>query len=359
MKSAAGLIVVAALTACNLQSAPPPTPSPTSAAETPAADLRTHLDLLLGEQVMIVAKESAAAVNHSDEYTAYTALLSTNATDLTALFGRAFGATAAGQFNQVWTAGNAYLVDYAIGVVTHNDGKANAAISGLNGTFVPQFSQLIAGASKLPLDPVTQLITTEAQLAKALIDADFTGNFKSYYDNLHLAYVQTSKLGDALAGQIAADFPDKFPGDPSVDAVKTRVALNLALQEHSYLATMATDATVAGRDGEKGQALAALSDNATGLRSVVDDQRLTLALSQEQQSTQTYATSGDAAAKAALTDTFVTELASISRASRSVVANHVAATIRVIDDQRSKAASVAADDRAAATSTEPIADALG
>ena len=55
---------------------------------TQAGDLRTHLDLILGEQVMIVAKETVAAVNHSEDYPAYTALLTANANDLTALMRR-------------------------------------------------------------------------------------------------------------------------------------------------------------------------------------------------------------------------------------------------------------------------------
>src|SRR5439155_672078 len=98
-----------------------------SVAGTQAADLRTRLDLLLGEQVMIVAKESAAAVNHSDDYAGYTALLTANSSDLADLMRRAFGNSAAAQLAQQWNVQNGYLVDYAIAVVTHNDGKASCA----------------------------------------------------------------------------------------------------------------------------------------------------------------------------------------------------------------------------------------
>ena len=71
-------------------------------AHTQAADLRTRLDLLLSEQVMIIAKQAAAAVNHSDEYTAYTSLLAVNSADLSSLIAHAFGNTAGVQFAQVW-----------------------------------------------------------------------------------------------------------------------------------------------------------------------------------------------------------------------------------------------------------------
>ena len=62
--------------ACDISPSPAPSPSPS--APTQAADLRTQLDLLLTEHVVIVAKESAAAINHSAEYAGYTALLATN-----------------------------------------------------------------------------------------------------------------------------------------------------------------------------------------------------------------------------------------------------------------------------------------
>src|SRR5437016_8180707 len=199
---------------------------------------------------MIVAKESAAAVNHSDQYSSYTALLTTNSNDLTNLLGRAFGNTAATQLAQAWSIQNGYLVDYAIGVVTHNDAKANGAMSGLVNGFVPQFAQLITDASHLPLDSVTQLMQQQILEDKAFIDDVFAQRYPAFYKNLHTAYAQTSRLADALAVQIAHKFPDKFPGDPSAHAVDVRVSLNNLLQEHSSLATMATAAVVAGRSPE-------------------------------------------------------------------------------------------------------------
>src|SRR5205807_1486885 len=135
--------------------------------------------------------------------------------DLAALFGRAFGTTTSAQLAQTWNLQNGYLVDYAIGVVTHNDAKANGAMSGLTNGFVPQFAQLISAASRMPLDPVTQLTSQQVLEDKGFIDDLFAGHYATYYADLHRAYAQTSRFGDALAAQIAQDFPDKFPGDPS------------------------------------------------------------------------------------------------------------------------------------------------
>jgi hypothetical protein len=318
--------------------------------------MRTRMDLLLSEQVMIVAKESAAAVNHSDEYTAYASLLGFNAADLSGLVARAFGNTAGVQFMNVWSAQNGFLVDYAIGVVTHNDDKAKAAMDNLSSNLTPQLTQLIATVSHLPSEPTNQLIVEQMSDDKAVIDDVFAGNFKAYYADLHRAYAHTSRLGDLLAEQIALDFPDRFPGNPTDASVDARVTLNLDLQEHSYIATMATDATVSGRNAEKAEAFLALASNNDAMRSVVEDNRFSLAWAKEVGSLSAYALNGDAASEKILTDTFVWELAVASKAKPLVISHHETATIRVVDDQRAKAPTIANDDRAAATSMQPIAD---
>ena len=329
-------------------------------AGTPAADLRTQLDILLGEQVMIVAKESAAAVNHSDEYASYTALLTTNLTDLTNHMRRAFGNTAATQLADAWRMQNNYLVDYAIGVVTHNDSKSNGAMSGLTTGFVPQFAQAVSEASQLPLDPVTQLTKQQVAEDKAFIDDVFAQRFPAFYKNLHAAYAQTSRLGDAIATQIALKYPDRFPGDPSAQPVDARVTLNLSLQEHSYLATMATDAVVADRAAEKTAATAALATNADSLRAAFPaaGTGFDKVWAARDAALLAYA-SGDAASKSALTDTFVRDFGALGHVGHAAVTAQTGATIKVIDDQRAKSSkTLADDDRAAATAMQPIADSI-
>jgi hypothetical protein len=357
LRFAAALPVLALLAACS-QNTPAPSPSPTSAARSVAADLRTRMDLLLAEQVMIVAKESAAAVNHSDEYGFYTPQLALNSADLSALVSRAFGNTATNEFEQLWDDQNGFLVDYAIGVVTHNDAKANSAMSSLTTSFVPQFTRVVSSMSHLPTDATSQLIGQQVTADKTLIDDVFAADFRGFYADLHRAYAHASRLGDLLAEQMAVDFPDKFPGDPLASAVDTRVSLNLDLQEHSYLATMATDATVNGRSAEKAEAFLALTSNNEAMRSVVDDNRFSLAWSQELGSLSAYALNGDPLAAQNLTNTFVTELAVASKAPRSAIAFHENATIAVVDAQRQKNPRLADDDRAAATSMQPIADSV-
>src|ERR1041385_2754307 len=130
------------LAACDVGNAhPSPSPS-TSPVPNPAAtlagDLRPPLCPLLGEQVMIVAKQTVAAANHTDDYAAYTRLLATNTAELSELWRRAFGNTTATRLADSWDTQNAYLIDYTIGVVTHDPARAKTASTNLTQKFVPE-----------------------------------------------------------------------------------------------------------------------------------------------------------------------------------------------------------------------------
>jgi hypothetical protein len=359
------MLVVAACDVGNPQPSPSPSESPApNPAATQAGDLRTHLDLLLGEQVMIVAKQAVAAANHTDDYTSYTGLLATNTSELTALWRRAFGNTTAIRLATSWDTQNAYLVDYTIGVVTHDSARSQTSLTNLTQKFVPQFAQLVADASHLPLDPVALLLTQQALENKTFIDDYGAQKYTQFYSDLRRAYAQTSRFGDALSVEIANRFPDKFPGDPELRAVNVRVSANVLLHEHSYLATMATSAIAGGRTAEDAAAQSALHDSAVAASAAIAP-TVGIAASEiadqwevEHDSLLRYAR-GDAAARSVLTGNFVNDLATRTHITKALLLDHVNATLKVIDDQRAKDfAAVANDDRAAATSTQPIADAI-
>ena len=365
LRPSAVAILVAALIACTDQAAVPPSPTPFAEGQTQAADLRTRLDLLLGEHVMIVAKESAAAVNRSDEYPAYTALLTTNASDLANVFGSAFGRTAASQFSKSWSTQNGLLVDYAIGVVTHADDKASASVKGLTGTFATDFAQLLSSVSGVSQDTVTHLVREQVVDDKAFIDDVFTSRYPPYYADLHTAYTHTARLGDVLASQIARKFPDRFPGDPTLLGADLRVSFNLLLQEHAYTSTMATDSTVAQRADEKAAAQAALKSGA-GLLSAALGRLYDTGASAEldrlwavrDKMLMDYASGFDPAPDN-LTNGFVSMFAYAAHVDRLHVLLQVQATVKVIDDQKARSSkTLAGDDRAAATAMQPIADSL-
>ena len=354
-----------------------PTQVAANAADSKAADLRVRLDGLLGEHVIVIAKNSlAATANRSDEYSGYATLLTTNGTDLSDVIASAFGATSAAGFDQIWSAQNNYYVDYTVGLVSHNAAKSNGAASGLLNGFVPQFAQFMSSMSSIPLDPITELSREQVLETKAMIDDQAALNNAKTFADLQRAYAQASRIGDALASAIANKFPDKFPGDPANKAVDFRVSLDNLLAEHSYLATMTTSATAAGRNAEQAAALNALAANADALGTLFSQAfdnaigtRFDQVWGARDAELVVYAGSADAgtrqAALADLTRTFVAQFGSLiddaTNLAGGAVSNQIQlqieATVRTIDDQRSQSATqVAGDDHTAAAAMIPMGD---
>jgi hypothetical protein len=344
-------------------------------ADSKAADFRTRLDLLLGEHVMVIAKQSAAT-GRADEYTSYLHLLTANGNDLTELLRSALGDSAAARFDKIWSAQNDNLVTYTIGLVTHNTNKAAAAMSGLVSGFVPQFSQFVNDETQIPLDSMIQLASERVTEIKAMIDDEIAQRYPSMYSDLRIAYGHVSRIGDLLAARIAQEFPDKFPGSATSRAVDLRVSVNDLLQEHLYLATMTTSAAAVGRRAEQTAAARALADNAaaigtllSGLFGASAGAQFGKIWSVKNVAMIGYASASTIAAKQSalskLSDVTVTQFSVFIQDStgvaqgvaRPVIEAQVAATIKVIDDQRLRSlAGLGADDRSADSSMGTLAD---
>jgi hypothetical protein len=230
-----------------------------------AADLRVTINLLLGEHLILAAKATGAALGaRSNEFSAYGAALNKNGTDLGDLVGAAYGDAAKSAFNGIWSAHNGFFVDYTTGVATSDEPKKTKAVSDLTSTYVPQFSQLIASATGLPLPTVTTLVTAHVTTTKAIVDAQGAKNWPATYTAVRTAFAHMQMLGDPLAKSAAATL--KYAGDIEAKSVGFRVALNQLLQEHLYLASMATDAAIQGRAADEFPAAnSALSANGTDL----------------------------------------------------------------------------------------------
>jgi hypothetical protein len=234
----------------------------------------------------------------------------------------------------------------------------------------------MSSMSSIPLDPITLLMTEQVLETKAIIDDQAALNNAKMFSDLHRAYAQSSRIGDALASAIARKFPDKFPGNPAVKAVDFRVSLVGLLQEHSYVATMATSAAAAGRNTEQAAALNALASNADSLGTVFSQvfgaatgTRFDQVWGARDAELVVYAGTTDATTRqtalTSLTDGFVTQFASLVHDATNLTEADVTGPakgqitdmIHVIDDQRTKSATnVASDDHTAAEATIPIGD---
>ncbi|HUQ77897.1 MAG TPA: hypothetical protein VM427_03350 [Patescibacteria group bacterium] len=235
-----------------------------------AADLRTNLNLALGEHIIFASKATGAALGgRADEFAAYGELLNKNGTELGATIASVYGAEAGDAFNKIWSAHNGFFVDYTTGVAKKDQAVQDKAVNDLTTIYVPQFADLISGATGLPKDAVTELTTQHVLQTKAIVDAQAKEDWTAAYAAIRTAYAHMQMIGDAIAPAIAAKFPDKVAGDPSNKGVDLRVALNQLLQEHLYLASDATGAALGGRSDEFAAAGGALNTNGTDLGAAI------------------------------------------------------------------------------------------
>ncbi len=318
-----------------------------------AANVRTRLDLLLEERVMLIAKQAEAASNHTGEYSGYATLLSANAGSLADVVYSGFGNSAATELALAWGMQTEYLIDYTIGLVTHDRSKSSTAWSQLTNGFVPRFAKLAADMTRLPLDQVTQLEAAQLTLTKAVIDDAIAQTFPRMYADLH-----TSRMVQM--------FPDKFPGDPSDGSVDRRVSINGLLQEHAYIVTMFSDAQIAGRGPDASAATGALNSNSLAIEHALGPfvmsgagPRLNDLWATRAAKLIAYAFSADPGAQAWLTDTFATRFSALLPVDAGSARDQIVATLKVIDEQRAGTLSnVALDDQAAAAAMQTIADSI-
>lgn len=379
------MVVLVAIAIAGCTSAPQSTATPTpiasasplatNSAESKAADFRIRLDLLLGEHVIIIAKQSAATARQA-EYTSYLRLLTTNGADLVELVRSAMGDSVSARFAQIWNAQNDNLVTYTIGLVTHNKAKADAAGASLTATFIPQFSQFLSDETQIPSGLILPLVTQHELEMKSMLDDQVARNYPTLYADIRTSYAHATELGDVIAPKIATKFPDKFPGDSSSPAADLRASLNIRLQEHSYLTTMWTSAIIGRRQAEQAAAAGALAENSNALDALLAD---LLGASVAKRFDEVWAAANTAAAGDAssttsaqvqrafnaLADASVAQLAGwlvdatdlAADVSSPALEARLEALVAVIDKQRSKDwSTLAADDRSAETATEVVAD---
>ena len=267
-------------------------------------------------------------------------------------------------------------MSYTIGLATHNQAKAAAAWSSLSGTFVPQFSQFLSDVTQIPADLIQPLVNQHMLETKAMLDDQLARNYPTLYSDMRASYAHATQVGDTVAPRIAGRFPDKFPGNASSPAVDLRAALNIKLQEHSYLSSMRTSAAIGRRSAEQAAAAAAIAENANALdKSFTDLFGASVAARFDQiwaagnAATIAYASASTTARKQrALSDLTNASVAKVSSwlldttdvgadVSRPALEAQLEALVTVINDQRAKSWSrLAADDRSAETATEVVAD---
>ncbi len=180
-------------------------------AKNKGVDLRVALDNLLQEHLYLATSATGAALGGmSAQFNAAGTALNTNGTDLGSAIGSLYGSDAQDQWNKIWSAHNGYFVDYTVGVATKDKAKQDKAVKDLTTNYVPTFATFLAGATGLPVDALTKLITQHVLTTKAVVDAQASGDAAAAAAADRQAGQHMEMIGDPLAKAIVAKLPAKF-----------------------------------------------------------------------------------------------------------------------------------------------------
>ncbi len=239
-------------------------------AATPASGLRTALNSLLGEHVILASAATGAALDGRDmEFKAAAGALDADSVDIAKAIGSAYGADAERAFLPLWRRHIGFAVDYTIGVATKDKAAQQNAVSALM-AYTQDFGAFLESANpNLPKSVVADLVKHHVVTLKEVVDAQAAKDHSRAYAAQRAATAHMAMIADPLTGAIVKQFPDKFTGDPQAAAASLRTALNVALREHVYLAGAATNAALGGREVEFKAAASALDANSVDIAKAI------------------------------------------------------------------------------------------
>jgi hypothetical protein len=233
---------------------------------TPASDLRAALNVLLSEHVILASAATGAALDGRDaEFKAAAGALDANSVDIAKAIGSVYGRDAEQAFLPLWRRHIGFAVDYTVGVATKDRTKQQKAVDDLI-AYTQDFGAFLQSANpNLPKTVVADLVKHHVLTLKEVIDAQAAKDHARAYAAQRTATAHMAMIADPLAGAIVKQFPEQFAGDPQAAAAGLRTALNVALREHVYLAGVATNAALGGREGEFEAAAGALDGNSVDI----------------------------------------------------------------------------------------------
>lgn len=178
-------------------------------AQSPAADLRSTLNLALGEHTYLVAKSAAAALAARDiEYEAAFASLDKNSQDLAAAIGSIYGDAAGKAFLPLWRKHIGFFVDYSLALIQKDEKARQKAVDNLTG-YAADFGAFLNSANpNLPAEAATALVKAHAISTLQVLDAG--ADQAKFYTALRAAYAHMPMIANPLADAIIVQFPDKF-----------------------------------------------------------------------------------------------------------------------------------------------------
>jgi len=220
--------------------------------------------------VVLASAATGAALDGRDaEFKAAAGALDANSVAIGQAIGSVYGKDAEAAFLPLWRRHIGFAVDYTTGVAAGDRAKQDKAVSDLV-AYSQDFGAFLASANpNLPKSVVAELVKHHVVTLKEVIDAQAARDHGRAYAAMRTASAHMAMIADPLAAAIAKQFPDRFPGASTSVSAGLRTTLNVALQEHVYLAAFATGAALGGRDAEFKAAANALDANSVAIAQAI------------------------------------------------------------------------------------------
>jgi len=180
-------------------------------ASSPAATLRSVLTAQLQEHVYLAGIAVYNAVN-PDAFAASADVLDLNSQDLAASIASVYGDDAGATFLELWRTHIGFFVDYTTAAVAGDAAGQQAAADDLT-QYTQDFGAFLAAANpNLTQEAVAGLVGEHVATLVPAVDAIVAGDPATAFGSLKTAAGHMSVIAEALAGAIAAQFPDQFSG---------------------------------------------------------------------------------------------------------------------------------------------------
>jgi hypothetical protein len=181
------------------------------ASETPAAALRTALNLALREHVYLAAAATNAVLGGREpEFKAAAGALDANSVAIAKAIGSVYGPDAERAFLPLWRKHIGMVVDYTVGKATGDRAKQDRAVTELV-AYTQDFGAFLAGANpNLPKAVVADLVKHHVVTLKDVIDAQAAKDPARAFMAGRTGAAHMQMIADPLAEAIVTQFPDRF-----------------------------------------------------------------------------------------------------------------------------------------------------
>jgi hypothetical protein len=208
----------------------------------PASNLRLTLDRILAEHLVLSAQAMRTGLTAAADADAARAALDANSTELAEAVGTVYGDDAGAAFLELWNRHVDAYLGFIDAFAQGDEAGREAALMTLHAYHEEIAAFLAAANPHLPQAAVSDLIRRHVQALITQVEATEAGDHVRAVATIRSAYAFMFDVGDALAGGIAAQFPDRFrdvvelpptdraaPGTTSGDRLPAALLLGWAL----------------------------------------------------------------------------------------------------------------------------------